>query len=139
MTYGRSVVVKQVPDNLTGEQSEAFFRELEPVFQGDRPYVVFDLSKVNHLDSAGVALLLGSMEEAMKRNGDVKLAAVSPQVAVILEMTRIARLFEIFENCTDAVESFHRFSAFALRSATRNSEPLAGNAEGFGSQGGRAA
>ena len=53
---------------------------------------------------------LRCMEEAMKRNGDLKLAALSPQLAVILEMTRVDRLFEIFDNCNDAVESFHRFS-----------------------------
>jgi len=70
------------------------------------------------LDSAGIEMLLRCMEEAMKRNGDVKLAAVSPQVTVILELTRVDRLFEIFENPSDAVESFHRFPVQAFRQTT---------------------
>jgi hypothetical protein len=62
------------------------------------------------------------MEEAMKRNGDVKLAAVSPQAAIILQLTRVDRLFEIFENPSDAVESFHRFPVQAFRQAPAAAE-----------------
>ncbi len=111
MTTGKPIVVKQLPEILDVTHSEAFLRELAPHFERDHPRLVFDFSAVRHLDSAGVDLLLRSMEEAMKRNGDVKLAAVSPHLAVILEMTRVDRLFEIFETCTDAVESYHRFPA----------------------------
>lgn len=113
MTTGKPVVVKQLPEYLGVQQCQAFLRELEPVLDRDRPRLVFDFTGVQHLDSAGVEFLLRCMEEAMKRNGDLKLAAVSPQLAVILEMTRVDRLFEIFDNSTDAVESFHRFSASA--------------------------
>src|SRR5215467_11650271 len=111
MTTGKPVVVKQLPEVLDAENSEAFLRELAPLFANDHPRLVFDFSGVRHMDSAGVELLLQCVEEAIKRNGDLKLAAVSPQLTVILEMTRIDRLFEIFDNCHDAVESYHRFVA----------------------------
>ena len=45
----------------------------------------------------------------MRRDGDMKLAALSPQSAVVLELTRTDRLFEIYENSTDAVRSFSTF------------------------------
>jgi anti-sigma B factor antagonist len=113
MTTGKPVVVKRLPESLGVQQCHAFLRELEPVLESDRPRLVFDFTDVRHLDSAGVEFLLRCMEEAMKRNGDLKLAAISPQLAVILEITRVDRLFEIFDSSTDAVESFHRFSASA--------------------------
>jgi anti-sigma B factor antagonist len=113
MTTGKPVVVKQLPEILDLKHSEAFLRELAPLFENDHPRLVFDFSGVRHLDSAGVELLLRCAEEAMKRNGDLKLAAVSPQLIVILEITRVDWLFEIFENCNDAVESYHRFLARA--------------------------
>jgi len=117
MTNSRPVVVKQLPDRVSVNETQQLFRELAPVFEGDRPCLVFDFSEVRQLDSAGIEMLLRCMEEAMKRNGDVKLAAVSPQVAIILELTRVDRLFEIFENPSDAVESFHRFPVQAFRQA----------------------
>jgi anti-anti-sigma regulatory factor len=80
-----------------------------PLFDKDRPSVVLDLSDVRHLDSAGIELLLRCVEEAMKRNGDVKLAAPSPNVAVLLKLTRVDRLFEIFDRCVDAADSFDSF------------------------------
>jgi len=116
MTTGKPVVVKLLPETVGAQQSQAFYREVEPLLEADRPRLVFDFTSVRHFDSAGVELLLRCMEEAMKRNGDVKLSGLSPQLSVILEMTRVDRLFEIFENCNDAVESFHRFSPAAMQS-----------------------
>jgi hypothetical protein len=51
-------------------------------------------------------MLLQCLEEAMKRDGDLKLAAVSPASAVILELMRVDRLFEMFETSEDAMRSF---------------------------------
>jgi len=123
MANCRAVVVKQLPERVSVNEAQQLARELAPLLEGDRPCVVFDFSEVRQLDSAGIEMLLRCMEEAMKRNGDVKLAAVSPQVAVILELTRVDRLFEIFENPVDAVESFHRFPVQAFR---RSPAPDAG-------------
>jgi len=113
MTTGKPVVVKQLPEVLDAECALAFLGEVAPLFENDHPRLVFDFSGVRHIDSAGVELLLRCAEEAIKRNGDLKLASVSPELAVILEMTRIDRLFEIFDSCSDAVESYQRFVARA--------------------------
>src|SRR5215467_13059344 len=108
MTTGKPIVVKQLPEILDTQHSEVFLRELTPLFDNDHPRLVFDFSEVRYMDSAGIELLLRCAEEAIKRNGDVKLAAISPELNVILEMTKIDRLFEIFESCNDAVDSYHR-------------------------------
>ena len=73
-----------------------------------QPRMVFDLAQVRELDTNGVQMLLLCLEEVMKRNGDLKLAAVPAGPAVMLEVTGVDRLFEIFESAADAVESFHR-------------------------------
>jgi anti-sigma B factor antagonist len=114
MTHGRQVVVVQFPVNSGGDGYEQFLQHLEPHLEYDRPSVVLDFSGVQSLDSSGVELLLRCMEDAMKRNGDVKLACVSAPLASILEITRTDRLFEIFETCSSAVESFHQFSPNAF-------------------------
>src|SRR5579864_5809549 len=100
------VLVMEVPEQLNHATVEAFVAELQPLLESDRPRVVLDCSHVRDLDSAGVEVLLYCMQEAMKRNGDLKLAAVSPESAVILELMRVDRLFETFETTTQAVQSF---------------------------------
>src|SRR5437016_5010939 len=115
METSRPVVVKRVPDRLNLRQARTLLREVQPFLTSDRPQVVFDLSQVRTLDAAGVDMLLHCMSEAMKRDGDVKLAALSPHAATVLEMTRTDRLFEIYETSTDAARSFTYFLPNAMR------------------------
>ena len=110
MTTPRPVVVKQLPAQLKLGQVQEFLREVNPLITADRPCIVFDFSLVTQIDSAGIDMLLHCMEQAMKRNGDLKLAAVPPSSAVILELTRVDRLFEVFETSSEAVDSFYGFS-----------------------------
>jgi hypothetical protein len=62
-----------------------------------------------------VDVLLQCMSQVMKRDGDLKLAAISPEAAVILELTRTDRLFEIYSTAADAVRSFSRFIPSAMQ------------------------
>ena len=126
MTSARHVSVKQLPERLSIKQGRSFFREVEPHLQSDRPRVVLDCSKVRQLDSAGIHVLLRVLEEAMKRNGDVKLASIPPGAAAILELTKVGRLFETFDNTADAVNSFHKFPIMPVPHAFGHvSSPLA--------------
>src|SRR5690348_16816958 len=101
------IVVIQVPEHLSVGTVQVFRNELEPLLEANRPRVVLDCSQVRSIDSAGVETLLHSLEEALKRDGDLKLAALSPECEVMLELTRVARVFETFETCDDAVRSFN--------------------------------
>src|SRR5437588_12705297 len=111
----RPVVVKRMPERVNARTAVDFLRDVQPFLTTDRPQLVFDLSQVRQLDAAGVEMLLRCMSEAHKRDGDLKLAALSPQTAVVLELTRAERLFEIYENSTDAVRSFSGFLPNAIR------------------------
>ena len=120
MSTSLPVMVKQLPESVSRPQAQELIREVAPFIKHDHPCLVFDFSGVRHLDSAGIELLLRCMEEAVKRNGDLKLAAIPPSIAVILKLTRVDCLFEIFENPADAVESFSRFPVHAFQ---QNREP----------------
>ncbi len=106
METSRPVIVKRVPEILTMKQVRAFLEEVRPLLDHDRPQLVFDLSLVHKIDSAGVDMLLYCMKEAARRDGDLKLASVSLHAQVVLDLTRTGRLFEIFGTSVDAVRSF---------------------------------
>lgn len=115
METSRPVVVKRMPERVNQRQARAFLHDVQPFLRSDRPQLVFDLSQVRHLDTAGVEMLLHCIGEVMKRDGDLKLASLSPEAAVVLELTRTDRLFEIYENSTDAARSFSHFLPNAMR------------------------
>src|SRR5512146_1806591 len=115
METSRPVVVKRVPERLNLKQSRIFLQEVQPFLTADRPQIVFDCTQIRQMDAAGVDMLLQCMAEVTKRDGDLKLASLSPQAAVVLELTRTDRLFEIYETSADAVRSFTSFLPNALR------------------------
>jgi anti-sigma B factor antagonist len=123
MISGKPVVVKQLPEKLSVEQGRVFFLELEPILMADRPRVVLDCSRVRQLDSAGIQVLLHCLEEAMKRNGDVKLAGVTAAAAAILELTKVDSLFEAFDDANEAVNSFYQVPVYAIQPSLQPDYP----------------
>jgi anti-sigma B factor antagonist len=100
------VLIQRLPQRFDAAQVRAIMQELQSFLRADRPRLVFDLSQVEEMDAASVDMLLQCMSEASKRDGDVKLASPSVRAMVILELTQLDRLFEIFENPEEASASF---------------------------------
>jgi anti-anti-sigma factor len=114
-----SVVVKTLAAQLDRKQVAAFRRGMQELLRMDQPRVVFDFCSVTHLDSAGIEFLLNCLSAIVKRDGELKLAALSPQAATVLEITRVGRFFEVFPTVEDAVRSFDAF----LPNAANITEP----------------
>ncbi len=113
MSTQSPVIVLQLPETFNHREADAFLKDFRPVLEDDRPCVVVDCSLMQSIDSSGVEILLHCLQETMKRDGDLKLASVSPATAVILELMRVDRLFEIFETTEEAVRSFQTFAPAA--------------------------
>ena len=103
-----------LPETLSVKHRWIFLREIENCMQIDRPRIVLDCANVRQVDRALIHLLLRCLEEAMKCNGDVKLAAVPHEAKAMLELTGVSRLFEIFDTTAEAVNSFHQVPAFMV-------------------------
>ena len=124
-----TVTVTQLPETMDMNKGRLFFKELESRMNIDRPCVVLECSKVRDMDRFAIHMLLCCLEEAMKRDGDVKLAAVPPSARATLELTRVDRLFEIYDTETEAVNSFFRpHFERALYSGGQDSEEISESA-----------
>ncbi len=108
------VVIMQLPEELNVKEVQGFLHEMGPLLESNRPRVVLECSQVRSMDSAGVEMLLRCLEEVLKRDGDLKLAALSPEAEVILEIMRVARVFEIYPTSEEAVRSFNAIPADAI-------------------------
>ncbi len=126
MIRERVVTVRHFPEPFDGRQMSDFFCEIKTCLDIDRPCLVLDCSRLSQLDKRTVLLLLGCLEEAMKRNGDVRLAGISPQARAALKATGADTLFSYFETTADAIASFHRRSGNApMRANTQCSNESA--------------
>ena len=127
-----SVVVKTLAARLDRKQVAAFRLGMQELLRLDQPRIVFDFCSVTLLDSAGIEFLLHCLSVIVRRDGELKLAALSPQAATVLEITRVGRFFEIFPTVEDAVRSFDAFLPNApdfpepwdlFRTASENRKP----------------
>lgn len=108
------VVIMQLPEELNTREVQNFMGEMGPLLESNRPRIVIECSQVRSMDSAGVEMLLRCLEEVLKRDGDLKLAALSPEAEVILELMRVARVFETFSSSDEAARSFNAIPADAI-------------------------
>jgi len=106
----RSITVKQLPEVCRDRQRAIFFSEIKSCLDVDRPCLVLDCSRFVRTDKEAVFLLLCCLEEAMKRNGDVRLSGVSPELRAALKVIDADLLFHFFETSADAIASFSRCS-----------------------------
>jgi anti-anti-sigma factor len=105
----RSVTVHQVPERVAAAEERSFLRDLQKYVETERPRLVLDCSKVQRMDDATAHLLLCCLEEGMKRNGDVKLASLTPIAESMLRSAGMSHLFEIYATIAAAVNSFHHY------------------------------
>ena len=68
--------------------------------------VVLDLEKLVNIDSFGLDALLAVTQKAMENNSVIKLARVSADMQIVLDITKVYRVFDIYPTIEEAVQSF---------------------------------
>ena len=68
--------------------------------------IVFDLSGMTHIDSSGLGVLVQLLQRANTRGGAIKLACLQPHPRIVFDITKVYRVFEIFDTVDAALASF---------------------------------
>lgn len=76
------------------------------LFDEGKCNLVIDLNAVRFIDSSGLGALVSGFKNASAREGNLKLCCLQPQVRSMFELTRLHRVFEIFANLDEALDSF---------------------------------
>jgi anti-sigma B factor antagonist len=111
MAFRRLVTIEQLPEITSEDQGRRFLGRIQDRMSDRRPGLVLDCSGLSQMDKPVLHLLLSCLEEAMKRNGDARLVAVSPSAQAMLKLIGADSLFQIFASNADAVNSFHQHTA----------------------------
>ncbi len=85
----------------SGELKDAIQKHLE---NGDHR-LVMDLSQVRFIDSSGLGALLSGYKNARFHQGNLVLAGLQPRVKSMFELTRLNRVFDIFQQTEDVLQA----------------------------------
>ena len=69
---------------------------------GDGTNVLFDLSKMEHIDSSGLGALVQILQKAKASGGKVVLANLQPGPKIVFDITKVSRVFDIVPTVEDA-------------------------------------
>ena len=69
---------------------------------GEGTNILFDLSKMTHIDSSGLGVLVQVLQKAKAGGGKVVLAALQPGPKIVFDITKVSRVFEIVPTVADA-------------------------------------
>ena len=102
---GDVVVLKLggVIDSGTSQFLEDKFNEL---VSRDLVRIVVDLREVRYISSAGWGIFVGEIKGIRKRGGDIKLAAMHPDVREVFELLEFNNLLEPFNSREEALAAF---------------------------------
>lgn len=68
----------------------------------DGTNVLFDLSRMVHIDSSGLGVLVQVLQKAKAGGGRVILAALQQGPKIVFDITKVSRVFEIVPTVDDA-------------------------------------
>jgi len=68
--------------------------------------IIVDLSTSDFVDSSFLGALVAGLKKATMKSGDLKIVGLQPPVRAMFELTRLYRIFDIFDNQDEAVASF---------------------------------
>lgn len=76
------------------------------LIENDTRKIVVDFEGVDFVDSTFLSALVIGLKKITERKGDIKVANLENPVRIMFELTRLYKVFEVFDNKLDAVESF---------------------------------
>jgi anti-sigma B factor antagonist len=98
---GRTVIrvsEPRVDAHNSADLKDNILRALEA---GERDLIV-DLGAVDFIDSSGLGALLSGYKNANLRSSTFALAGLTPRVRSLFELTRLHRVFEIYDKLEEA-------------------------------------
>lgn len=100
------LIVKILENRATVEISSKLKEQLLEKIEAGNQNVVIDLSASDFVDSSFLGALVAGLKKATMKSGDLKIVGLQPAVRAMFELTRLYRIFDIFDDEAEAVGSF---------------------------------
>lgn len=103
---GKAMVVVVKEERLDAHNAEHLKQELGRLFDAGTTSVVVDLKEVRFIDSSGLGALVSGFKNASSRQAELKLSSLQNQVKSMFELTRLHRVFDIYQTVDEAIDAF---------------------------------
>jgi anti-sigma B factor antagonist len=92
---------------MFGEEATALRDSLREALS-KTPRMVLNLSGVTYVDSGGLGTLVGVYSSARAAGADIKLTGLGQRLRDVLQVTKLATVFEVFDSEQEALAALGR-------------------------------
>jgi len=101
------VTVVHLSGKLTlGDGTSSFRTLIRETIESGKKNILLDMSDIYYVDSSGLGELVTAYTTVAKSGGKLKLLKLTQRVQDLVQLTRVYRIFESFEDETVAIRSF---------------------------------
>jgi len=91
---------------LGGPGASEFNNTIRKYLNEGKKNIIVDLSGVSYVNSSGMGMLIRNYTTVINSGGKLKLAAINEKMRGLLSITKLNRIFEIYNSVNEAVDSF---------------------------------
>ena len=106
------VVVLKISGRISlGRDSQQVEWKMDELLKENARKVVLDLTKVSHIDSTGIGIIVSCSGKLRGAGGDLRLSGAAGLVEQVLKLTQVNNIVKLFPTAAAAAESFKAGSA----------------------------
>jgi anti-sigma B factor antagonist len=100
------VTIFSFEDEEQIQEPDLMQAEFNKLAKDNRVNVIYDFGNIHYISSSILGFLITSFRELESKGGSLKLLNVQPSVSSVLEITRLNRILEMFNDEETALKSF---------------------------------
>ncbi len=101
------VVVLSLEKRLDAPASPELKKAVRKLVDKGELNIVLDMERIAFVDSSGLGALVSSLKTVTAAGGDLRMAALIPEVRALIELTRLDKVFDIHETVDGAIAGFY--------------------------------
>jgi anti-sigma B factor antagonist len=110
MNIGDVTLVEAAGRITLGESVSLLRDQIHELMDSGRTKIILKLADVTYIDSCGIGELVTAFTRVRRQGGSLKLLKLTQRVQDVLQITKLATVFEVFEDESKALSSFSELS-----------------------------
>lgn len=102
----KTAVVCYIEGDVDIDTAPALKKEFASLIASKSKKIILNFNKLNFIDSLGVATLLWLFKNIKKVRGEVALSNIAPKIRSVFSITKLDKVFKIFESEEEALKAF---------------------------------
>lgn len=100
------IIILKCEGSLDADNVAAFKKTAYDLLDKGSLKFVLDATSIDFVDSMGLGVLISMLRRVKQKDGDIKIAALAPDVKTIFEITKLYRLFDVCDTPKEAISKF---------------------------------